>query len=398
MILRNIEAAFQSLRESLSRTILTALGVAVASIAILLLVSIGEGVQKDIAGQVEGLGVNLLIVVPGHVSMASGINPNLGGQSYLREQQADDIAKIPGVVKVAKLTFAGGGVRHGAIDAYPFVIACSPEFFDIRPVEMESGVKFQGGDNRDVVVLGQIAKEILFNKGNAIGQKVEINKHVYEVIGVTKEEQGGQTMFAMQGFQNVAYMPYNALKEKAPNTQIDRFFLKTAPETEPKALVKSVESILAKTLDPQQFSVLTQEDLLGLIYQVIGILGTLVVGLTSISLFIGGVGVMTVMLMSVNERRKEIGVRKATGARQIDIFWQFLTESTLIGLSGVLTGLLVSSVVCNLLARFTNIKPITSPTTVALAFIVGLGLGCVFGMIPAIKAARQDPVVSLRME
>lgn len=397
-MLNNFTAALMSLRESLSRSVLTALGVAVASIAILLLVSIGEGVQKDVKGQVDDLGVNLLIVVPGHVDMATGFNPNLGGQSYLKDEQADELTKIPGVLKVAKLAFAGGGVRYQKADAYPFVLACSPEFFDVRPVEMQAGTVFKPGEERDVVVLGQIAKETLFGKADAIGKTVEINGHRHQVIGVTKEQVAGQSIFAMQGFQNVAYVPYASAKKKTPNTQIDRFFLKSASDVEPKSLVKAVESSLAKTLDEQQYSVLTQEDLLGLIYQVIGILGTLVVGLTSISLFIGGIGVMTVMLMSVNERRKEIGVRKATGARNSDIFWHFLFESIMIGLTGVLVGLLISAIVCSLLAHYTNIKPVTSTMTVGLAFAVGLGLGCVFGIIPALKAARQDPVVSLRME
>lgn len=394
----NFQAALQSLKESLSRTLLAATGVAVAAIAVLLLVSIGEGVQKDIRGQVEDLGVNLLIVVPGNVSLTNGFNPNLTGQSFLKEQQAEALRTLPGIINVATLTFAGGGVRFQGKDAYPFVIACSPQWFQIRPVEMEEGTTFQPEESRDVVVLGQLAKEALFGTNPCVGKKVEISGHSYSVVGVTKEEQAGQSMFAMQGFQNVAYVPYAAFKKKAANTQIDRFFLKTAPDREPKSLVKSVETELAKSLDEQQFSVLTQEDLLGLIYKVVGILGTLVVGLTSISLFIGGVGVMTVMLMAVNERRKEIGVRKATGARQADVFWQFLFESALIGLVGVVAGLIVNTVVCTLLAQNTNIKPVTTLATVGLAVMVGLGLGTVFGVIPAYRAARLDPINSLRME
>lgn len=394
----NFSAAYQSLRESLARTLLASTGVAVAAIAVLLLVSIGEGVQKDIRGQVEDLGVNLLIVVPGNVSLANGFNPNLTGQSFLKEDQAERLRGLPGIVSVATLTFAGGGVRYQKRDAYPFVIACSPQWFLIRPVEMEEGLPFDLDESRDVVVLGQLAKEDLFGTKPATGKQVEINGHSYKVIGVTREEKAGQSMFAMQGFQNVAYIPYAAFKKRAPNTQIDRFFLKTVPDKDPKSLVKSVETELSKALDEQQFSVLTQEDLLGLIYKVVGILGTLVVGLTCISLFIGGVGVMTVMLMAVNERRKEIGVRKATGARSVDVFWQFLFESAMIGLLGVAAGLLVNAVVCTLLAQNTNIKPVTTLPTVGLAVMVGLGLGTVFGVVPAYRAARLDPINSLRME
>jgi len=395
----NVAAALQSLRESWQRGVLSALGVAVASIAVLLLVSIGLGVEKDVRSQVDDLGVNVLIAVPGHVSMASGFNPNLGGQSWFTEEIVASVRTVKGVESAGILTFAGGGVRYKGKDAYPLVIACTAEWFGIHRVKLSEGRTFTDPkEARAVCVLGGAAKETLFGEVPAVGRAVEINGKPYEVIGVTEEQLAGQSMFAMQSFQNVAYIPYRALKKQSPNVQIDRIVMASSPEAEPKALVSQVESVLARSLDPQQFSVLTQEDLLGLIYQVIGILGTLVVGLTSIGLFIGGVGIMTVMLMSVNERRKEIGVRMAVGARRADVFWQFLTEAAAIGLAGVLSGLAVSAVVVWGLARFTNIKPLMTPGTVLTAFAMGLGLGCLFGIIPAVRAARQDPVVSLRNE
>lgn len=377
---------------------LTASGVAVGSIAVLLLVSIGVGVEKDIKGQVEGLGVNLLIVVPGQFNKGFGFNPNLAGQSYLKESHAESLERLNGVVETALLTFAGGGVRKGNTEAFPFVIACSPEWFSVRPVQLAEGAVFEKAESRHVVVLGQIAKEELFGKASAVGQSVTVSGKSYKVVGVTKETTSGSSLFAMQGFENVAYIPYETLKKENPATQIDRIFLKTAPDVEPKSLVDSVTSELGKSLDQQQFGVLTQEDLLGLIYKVFGILGTLVVGLTAISLFIGGVGVMTVMLLGVNERRKEIGVRKATGATRRHIFWQFLTESTVTGVAGVVLGLLFSSLVIVALARATSIKPVMTPATVLMAVGIGLGLGSLFGVLPAIRAAKQDPITALRME
>ena len=395
----NVQAALRSLGENWQRAVLSGLGVTVASIAILLLISIGLGVQKDISSQVDDLGVNVLVVVPGHVGFGGGFNPNLGGQSWFRESHAAALRTVPGVERVGMLTFAGGGVRYKSQDAYPMVIACTPEWFEIHRVELAAGKVFGPEEGpAKVVVLGETAKEILFGKGDALGKSVEINGGSYKVVGVTKEKLSGQSMFAGQGFQNVAYIPFATQKAVSASMQIDRLVMKSAPNVEPKQLVGALEKELGKTLDRQQFSVLTQEDLLRLIYQVIGILGTLVVGLTSIGLFIGGVGVMTVMLMSVNERRKEIGVRKAVGAKRSDIFWQFLSESALIGLGGVLVGLAVSVVVCLLLAKYSNIKPLMTPVTVGLTFGVGLGLGSLFGLLPAVRAAKQDPVVCLRME
>ncbi|MBS1722220.1 MAG: ABC transporter permease [Armatimonadetes bacterium] len=393
-----LNSALQSLRENWQRSVLSGLGVCMASIAIVLLVSIGLGVEKDIRSQVDDLGVNVLVAVPGHVNMNMGFNPNLGGQSYFTEAAVEAVRHVHGVEEAGILTFAGGGVRAGGKEAYPFIIACTPEWFDIHQVRLAEGRSFKGEEeSKPVVVLGGSAKTLLF-EGAAVGQKVQINGKPFEVIGVTQEKLQGQSMFSMQGFQNVAYIPYRYLKGTASNVQIDRIVMKTAQDAEPKALVKDVESALSNLLDDQQYSVLTQEDLLGLIYKLIGILGTLVVGLTSIGLVIGGVGIMTVMLMSVNERRKEIGVRKAVGARFVDIFGQFLIESAFIGAGGTLVGVVVSAVVAGLLASLTPIKPLVTGATVGLAFTVGLGVGSIFGLIPAIKAARQDPVVALRME
>ncbi len=395
----NLSCAIQSLKESRQRALLSGSGVAVASMAIILLMSIGLGVEKDVKGQVEDLGVNLLIVVPGHVDMASGFNPNLGGQSWFKEHHAQDLKAISGIRNVAMLTFAGGGVRYQNHDAYPMVIACTPSWFEIRKVEMLEGRNFQISDGAaKEVVLGQTAKEILFKFESALQKTVTINGQEYHVVGVTKEKLSGQSMFNMQSFQNVAYIPMATMKAISPNMQIDRIIASSNPEVNPKNLVSSLESVLGKTLDRQQYSVLTQEDLLGLIYQVIGILSTLVIGLTAIGLFVGGIGVMTVMLMSVGERKKEIGIRKAAGATHQDIFLQFLMESATIGFAGVVFGLCMSLIVCALLEKFTAIKPLVTFPTIVLTLLVGLGLGCVFGVWPAIRASKLDPIESLRLE
>lgn len=395
---KNFSAAFRSLAENWQRGVLSAIGVMVAAIAILLLISIGKGVQKDITAEIEDFGAGILIVLPGRIEFGN-FNPNLGGKSYLSAANVEDIQRVEGVVRVAKWSFAGGGLRAGEKEAFPLLVASGPEWFQMHKVNIKAGNIYTSANARDqVIVIGDTAATQLFGAEDPIGKEVQLNKEAYRVIGVTTSKSSGSGLFSMQGLANVAYVPIDALERTTENVQIDRLMVQVSPNVEPKTLVQSVESALGKRLDRQQYSVLTQEDLLGLVFKVMSILTTLVVGLTSIALFVGGVGVMTVMLMSVNERNKEIGIRKATGARKSDIFWQFLIESIAIGLTGVLAGLGISLIVCYFLREFTRIKPLVTVDTVAITLLVGVGIGSIFGLIPAMKAARRDPVDALRNE
>ncbi|MEQ1933024.1 MAG: ABC transporter permease [Fimbriimonadaceae bacterium] len=397
----NFLVALNNIREQRGRFALSALGVTVATIAIVLLVSIAVGVKGDVSSQIDDLGVNLLIVLPGRVEEGN-FNPNLGGQSFLAEVDAKRVRGVEGVLRTSTLTFAGGGVRYGKKEAYPMTVAATADWFIMHPDPLVEGRNMTSLDeSKAVAVLGDIAKEALFGKASAIGKKVKINGLEYEVIGVTedkKKSEGGSNMFSMFGFQNMAYVPYSYLKSKQPTTQIDRIMIQTAPSAEPKELKKAVDAELGKRLNRQQYSVLTQDDLLGLVYKLMGILTWLLTGLTSIALFVGGVGIMTVMLMSVNERSKEIGIRKTVGAKQRDIFAQFLSESILISSAGGVAGLMVSYAACLALYRLTPVKATMTLPIVALALGVGIVVGAVFGLLPAMKAARKDPISAMRNE
>ncbi|HTQ09560.1 MAG TPA: ABC transporter permease, partial [Fimbriimonadaceae bacterium] len=307
-IFDNLRSALQNLRQLWQRSLLSAIGIMVGAVAIVLLVSIAKGVKADIKDQVEDIGVNILIVIPGRIG-PNGFSPNLAGQSLLTEADAERLAQVPGVVRTAPWAFVGGGIRRGDKTAAPILAATTPAWFQMHPTHLEAGRVFGPDDDRRAVcVLGSLAKEQLFGKAPAIGQEVVINARRYRVIGITEDKSAEQSLFSMGSFQNLVYVPYRHLLDLEPKTQTQRIMIQTRPDVEPRPLIERLEDVLGRRLDRQEFQVITQEDLLGLVFKVMSILTWLLTGLTSIALFVGGVGIMTVMLMSVNERSKEIGI------------------------------------------------------------------------------------------
>jgi putative ABC transport system permease protein len=394
----NFSAAFRSLRERWQRSLLSALGITVGTSAIVLLVAIATGVESDIRGQVKDLGVNVLVVIPGRIEDGT-FNPNLGGGSFLQEQDAKRLATVKGVISTAPWTFVGGGIRFGKKSTSPILVATTPNWFDMHPVQLAEGRILNAQDEqRDVCLIGSVAKDHLFGQKSALNQTVLINGRKTTVVGVTKDQRKEQSLFSMGGFQNLVYLSYHRLKTKQPDMQTDRIMVQIQPDVPPKPLIKSLEALLGQRLDRQQYQVLTQEDLLGLVFKLMGILTWLLTGLTSIALFVGGVGVMAIMLMAVGERAKEIGVRKTVGAKDRDIFVQFLSEATLLGVLGGLTGLALSYMVCLALYYNTPVKPMITSGIIFLGMGTSLLVACISGVIPALNASRKDPVASLRNE
>lgn len=397
--MRNFRQATQSLWEHRSRSFLSALGITVAAIAIVLLVSIALGVQKDIRSQVEDLGVNTLVVLPGKVGLGT-FNPNIGGQSYLKEEHLATLRKVPGAIRACPMTFVGGGIEANGKFASPFIVATTSDWFQMRPVRMLFGDVYHDPLSKErVAVIGSLARRELFGEtGNPVGKTVTINGLNFRVIGVTIDKEQEQSLFSMGSLQNVVYIPYHAQKALAPDSQTDRLMVQCDPEADPKTLVPGLNAAMGSLLTDVQYSILTQEDLLNLVFKVMSILTWLLVGLTSIGLFVGGIGIFAIMMMSVGERSHEIGIRKTVGAKQRDVFVQFLTESGLLALLGGTVGLLFSVGACALIRTYTPIKPEITPAVIGLCFGTCLAVGVLAGLLPALRAARKDPIAAMRAD
>jgi putative ABC transport system permease protein len=387
--------AFTSMRENFRRTILTSSGVMAATIAVVLLASIAIGVRKDFTEQVQDLGVNTLIVIPGKLS--GGFNFNLGGASYLKYADAQRVAKVKGVQSTGAWTFVGGGATFEGNEAASFLVATTPSWFRMKRFDLEAGRLLTADDDtKDVVVIGSIAKQGLFGEKPALGKKIKINGRFFEVVGVTKDDSKDDSLMSMGSFQNLIYIPYAGLHKRVPTSQTDRLLIQLDSKVEPEALLGTLKAELRKTLDEEQFEILTQKDLLKVVYKFTDILQWLLVGLTGIALFVGGIGILNVMMLSVGERTSEIGIRKALGATHASIFRQFLAESVGICLLGSLVGLLFSGFCCFLLAQFSPINPIVTWQTVAGTLGASFVTGVLSGIAPSMKAARKDPVRAIQ--
>lgn len=391
--------AWLSLVEQRGRSLLSAVGIMIGSVAVVLLVSIAVGVRKQMLSSVQELGVNTLIVLPGKVTDIGGFNPNMMGTSYLREEMATNLRSIPGVVRTSPLIFAGGGIKYGAKEDYPFVIAATSDWFLMKPNVYKYGEPFTNPrESAKVAVIGSVASKTLFGEVNPVGKEVEINGGKYRVVAVTQDPESESSLFSAFGLQNVVYIPFHSFITEVPDKQIQRIMVEADPGVEPKPLVAAIEKQLGSKLKEQQFSVVTNDQLQGLIYKFMSILTWLVTGLTSIALLVGGFGILAVMLMSVGERTKEIGVRKTVGATNRAIFRQFFSEALLLTFLGASAGVLIAAVAVVLIYRFTPVKPLITFQIVLLAFGMCLAVGLGAALAPAMRAARKEPVDALRHE
>ncbi len=396
-----VSDAIASVRENWSRSLLSAIGIMVGTLAVMLLISIAQGVREEVTKQVGSLGANNVIVVPGRIDTSSpfGNSGNIG-LSPLTEKDEAAVRSVTGVMNTAKWTFVGGTVAaEGGEPGQAFALAVDVSWFDMRPHEYSEGGGFSSPMAAEAII-GDAAKQSLFGNEGAVGRIVIINGFRFRVVGVTTES-GSGGVFGGNPFSRILYIPFKAAVETVAKgrVQIDRIFVETNPTMEPARIKSAIKvAVLASQGGEETFSVLTHDELLQAIFKVLNILTYLVVGISAIALFVGGVGIMTVMLMNVNERRREIGIRKTVGARRSHIFVHFLLESVILTSGGGVLGLVATWASILLIEALTPIQASLTFPIVMLGFGLSIGVGCVFGLLPALRAAGKDPVEAMRFE
>lgn len=387
--------AVTALRANRLRSALTMLGVVIGVSAVVMLVAIGTGAKTYVEAQVQGLGSNLLLVVPGELSFGSAPT-----SSRLTLSDVDAVGRVVGDrSRVAATVTSGETLRAGNAELFATVQGVTetvPEVF-ARPVGRGEFLRRSDVDTRRrVVVLGASAAERLFADRDAVGRQVTIAGVRFRVIGVLQRT--GSSSFAGADPDLTVYIPITSAQRLLGTDRVDGLAVKAPDRAGIDALGQRIVAELGDRYPGEKFSAVTQEQILGVVGRILSLLTLVLSAIAGISLLVGGVGITNIMLVSVRERTREIGLRKAVGARQRDVLVQFLIEAVLLttigGLIGIALGVAVSYVV-------NTVSPL--PTQVAwwsilLAFGVSVAVGVFFGVAPARRAGRLDPVVALRAE
>ena len=394
MLYQSLRMAMKSISGNKMRSFLTILGVVIGVVAIVVLVSIGQGANSSVVSSIEAMGTNLI-----NVSIrARRTNPvSLEGLSEL----SDD----PSIAQVAPITNVSGTIKAGVTTCDDASIqGTTPGYEEIRDWSIQEGrfLKQPDIDNRTfVAVVGTEVATELYGTTHAVGETFTLNGYTLTIVGVL-EDLGESTM----GSNNMqVFLPFTLAERLFSQRGISTFYVSAASSEQVETAQAAVEGYLEKAFKSYntntygtQYSVYNQSEMLSTLSETTSTLSLMLGGIAGISLLVGGIGIMNIMLVSVSERTREIGIRKAIGAARGNILMQFLIESLVVSLMGGLLGLLISVVAVKLLAPALNMT-LTIPTFVAwMAIGFSVFIGVVFGMYPANKASKLRHIEALRYE
>lgn len=384
------------------RSGLTILGVIIGVTSVILLVSIGSGLKKYITSQLEGLGSNLLFVIPGEFEVAPGGGggggmPGAGvaASKFTIDHGKELKQKGSTFQAVMAYTENNATVSYRGKSQLTQVAGVSFEYPEIRNQYTILGNFFNSSQEqaaRKVAVLGKTVAEKLFGEEDPTGKKITISENKFIVLGVL-EKKGA---FGAIDMDNQVFIPVTTALATFDMENVQSFWVQAKDQNKIGEAKQEIEKILLRTLDDDDFSVLDTKSLLSVISQVLGVLTVALAGIASISLVVGGIGIMNIMLVSVTERTREIGLRKALGATPKVILNQFLIESTVLSVSGGFIGLCLGIGGSLVINRF--FPTLLTGWSLLLAFFVSVIIGVVFGVVPAVRAARLNPIQALRYE
>lgn len=402
-VIEHVQNAFYSLKSTKMRTLLTTLGVAIGVASITAILSLGTGITHVVSRQVEALGGNIAVVRPGvSAPDTQGFtNPTLEPSytlSTLTEQDARDIEDIEGVAAAAPLMITSGRITSKSASIQNnTVLATTPALLDIVELPIRDGQFIDGLTNKDTAVIGNQLSVDLFGTDQSIGQRFKLRGQTFTVIGVLK------SMHDPINFNNIDFDTSAIVSLESGKSfhqgiaHVQQINVRSKDSANLANIMKKVDARLVKNhLNEKDFMILTGEEISRPTSRFFTSLISIMTIIASISLLVGGIGIMNIMLVGVAERTREIGLRKSVGASNGNIVWQFLVESLIISLLGGLLGYICGYALAFLISTFLTFTPALTWQIAAAAFGTSLGVGILFGIYPALRAARKDPIQSLR--
>ncbi len=399
-----LKAAIKSILKSRMRSLLTALGIIIGVAAVVVMVAIGDGAQQQVEEQIAALGTNMIIIFPGS-SSSGGINRGAGS---INRFTMDDVQKIKDdaslIQYVSPVVRAGAQIIGGAGNWSTQILGVATNYLNIRDWPLSSGSFFTDRDilsRAKVAVLGQTVVNQLFPNQDAVGQQIRIRNVPFTVIGVLSSK--GQSATGSDN-DDVVFAPSTTVLDRLVGGRYINYIQASASSIDQiDPAQQQLTTIMRqahhlKPGDDDDFTVRNQADITAAATATSAVLTILLGSVAGVSLIVGGIGIMNIMLVSVTERTREIGIRLSIGARTSDILVQFLTEALVLSLAGGLIGILFSFGITYILNTYTSQTAYIKPEIVLLAFSFAGIIGVFFGFYPARKAANLNPIDALRYE
>ncbi len=377
---------------------MTSLGILIGVLSVVLLTAFGLGLKKYIQNQFESLGTNLLYVLPGGAFNNGGFNADATFESTFDSKDVKNLSRLDLAKLVVPVYQKNGTVRAGAESKYTSVLLAGGEIFEILNLEIETGELFAKTEvdkkTKGAVIGPKLAEKLYGGPEGAVGRTINLFDLNFKVLGVLKPKGGG----ALGGpsFDNYVYIPHTAAPSLNPNNKFLSLYIQAPTREQVPFLKDDVRKELLKRYKEDDFSVVEATEILNAINSIFGILNIVLTAIAAISLVVGGIGIMNIMYVAVTERTREVGIRRAVGARSSDILWQFLSEAVILSLFGGLIGLLLAYIITLLIQSL--FPAYISLESVILALGVSSGIGIIFGVFPARKAANLSPIEAIRYE
>jgi len=403
-LLMTLRIAVKALHRNKLRTTLTMLGMIIGVGAVITMVALGRGAQAAIEDQIKGAGTNTVTVFPGG-SMTMGVSMGQGTSSRLMPADAAALRALPDLAYVAEAINSRQQIIASNQNTNSSILGTNVDFVAIKSWPMKYGGFFTEQDVQGaakVIVLGVNVSELLFGEGvDPTGETVRVRNHVVKVIGVMAPKGASSSG---QNQDDQVFMPYTTVQKKLLGQQNVHYILASAASADRMAQASSaVKDTLRTTHElglgqEDDFSVMTQDDMVAMRTQTTSTLTSLLAAIAGVSLLVGGIGIMNIMLVSVTERTREIGLRMAIGAKGSDVLFQFLVEALLISIAGGGLGIAAGFGSAEFVKWSQGWPAVVPSDAIATAFGVAAGIGIFFGYYPARKAAALDPIEALRFE